>query len=325
MATFNFSGPVQSHTGFLGGGGTHLLPYSEDGVNFTFTVQNGDGAHFHSIGGGGFSAGESSGPNGATQDIFILDVTGAGQTRFDEAIQFTVTNLNGDWTVNGQPLVNGVNNLTGPQANLTFTPSAGGTFDFFVINSLTATINCFTAGTRIATPEGPRDVETLQAGDMVLTASGEAQPVKWLGYSHINTRLMHPAKVNPICITAGALGGGLPRRDLLISADHAIEIEGVLYNAGTLVNGTTIYQKSQMPRAGFTYYHVETEAHELLVAEGVPAESYIDYASRDSFDNGDETEARMIAEMPLPRISAARLVPPQVRAALAGRKTSLAA
>lgn len=161
----------------------------------------------------------------------------------------------------------------------------------------------------IATADGETPVEKLTAGDKIRTRDGRLTPVKWVGTQAINVRLTHPAKVNPVCITAGALGGGVPERDLYLSADLAIEIGGTLYNAGALGNGATIYQLRQMPREGFTYYHVETEAHELLLAKGVPAESCIDYASRDSFDNAPEGEGRVIPEMSLPRVSTARLVP----------------
>ncbi|WP_235862121.1 Hint domain-containing protein [Roseovarius litorisediminis] len=245
-----------------------------------------------------------------------MDVTGAGQTRFDGTIQVNVSFLAGSWTVNGQALATGINTLAGPAASLVFTNQSGSAGEILFINSLSATINCFTAGTQIATPQGVRDVETLQPGDMVLTASGNARAVKWLGYARVDTRLAHPAKINPICITAGALGNGLPKRDLYLSADHAIAIDGHLINAGALVNGTTIYQVQGKMPDGFTYYHVETDAHELLLAEGVAAESFIDYAGRDSFENGAEATAT-IPEMDMPRISSARLVPDHIRAALA--------
>ena len=71
-----------------------------------------------------------------------------------------------------------------------------------------------------------------------------------------------------------------------------------------------------MPQDGFTYYHVETVAHELLLAEGVAAESFIDYAGRDSFENAEEAQDRSIPEMALPRVSAKRLVPDSLRAGL---------
>lgn len=198
--------------------------------------------------------------------------------------------------------------------NRIFIEVSGG---YAYVNHITGTPNCFAAGTMIATEQGEVAVEDLKAGDLVRTADGRLTPVTWLGTQQIDTRLTHPAKVNPICITAGALGGGLPLRDLHVSADHAIEIDGTLYNAGVLVNGETIYQKRQMPKEGFTYYHVETEAHELLLAEGVAAESFIDYAGRNSFDNAADAGERVIPEMALPRVSAARLVPAALKVRLA--------
>ena len=155
-------------------------------------------------------------------------------------------------------------------------------------------------------------VEDLTVGTKLRTADGGTTTVKWLGEMPIDTRLVHPARANPVCITAGALGDGLPKQDLRLSPDHAIEIDGVLYNAGALVNGTTIYQERGKLPDGFTYYHIETVAHELLLAEGVPAESFVDYAGREAFDNGDEVRGP-IAEMDLPRISAARHVPAHLR------------
>ena len=170
-------------------------------------------------------------------------------------------------------------------------------------------LNCFCAGTLIDTPAGKRPVEELMAGDKVLTADGKETTVHWLGQQFVDTTLRHPRMVNPICITTGALGGGLPERDLFLSQDHAVAIDGTLYNAGALLNGETIYQVVEMPLDGFTYYHVETDAHELLVAEGVAAESYINYAGREGFDNAKAGTGREIAEMDLPRVSTSRMVP----------------
>ncbi len=188
--------------------------------------------------------------------------------------------------------------------------------DLATLGSLSLSINCFTPGTRIATPDGARTVETLQTDDLVLTTDGRAVPVTWLGKQTIDARTVHPEKVNPIRITAGALGYGMPERDLCLSPDHAVEIDGTLFNAGTLVNETTIYQEDGVLPEGFTYYHIETETHELLLAEGVAAESFVDYAGRDAFDNGDELRGP-IPEMDLPRVSSKRMVPDHIRARLA--------
>ncbi|MDJ0628936.1 MAG: Hint domain-containing protein [Rhodobacter sp.] len=188
------------------------------------------------------------------------------------------------------------------------------------IDQIVADLSCFTAGTHIATPDGPQAVETLVPGDRVMTADGRETAVRWLGEQRVDTRLTHPAKVNPICIAAGALADGVPSRDLWLSADHAVCIDGLLINAGALVNSTTIYQVAQMPLNGFTYYHVETDAHELLLAENTPAESFIDYAGRDGFINGEEHPGTAsIPEMGLHRISSARLVPDALRSRLHAR------
>jgi ribosomal protein S27E len=186
------------------------------------------------------------------------------------------------------------------------------------LHSLSATnVSCFCAGTRISTPNGSVNVETLVPGDTIASADGGTSKVKWLGRQPIDTQLMHPATVNPIRFTAGALGCGLPERDLTVSPDHAVAIDGYLINAGALVNGRTIYQVETMPKDGFTYYHVETETHNLLLAEGVAAETYIDYASIDAFENAKDRADTSIAEMAMPRVSTRRMVPEHIIRSLA--------
>jgi len=132
--------------------------------------------------------------------------------------------------------------------------------------------------------------------------------------------------VLPVRVTAGALGENLPRRDLLVSADHALLVDGVLAQAGALVNGTTIRREADVPEV-FTYWHVELADHALVLAEGVAAETFIDNVARLAFDNWDEHEAagseEPIAEMDLPRAKARRQVPVATRRRLAERTALL--
>ena len=179
--------------------------------------------------------------------------------------------------------------------------------------------NCFLTGTRIATPDGARPIETLRPGDRVLTAEGAATPVLWVWRQEITNIFGLGEARAPIRVAAHALAPGCPARDLIVTADHALLIDGFLINAGALVNGTTITAEplARMP-ARFSYWHVETGEHTVLLAENCPAESFIDYTPRESFDNYAAYldrfgEARIIEEMPIPRISTHRLLLPELR------------
>lgn len=182
---------------------------------------------------------------------------------------------------------------------------------------------CFYPGTLIATPAGAVPVEALGAGDLVLTADGRQVAVRWMARQAVAIRFADPLKALPIRIRAGALGEGLPARDLLVSPRHALLVEGVLVQAGALVNGTTIARETDVPEV-FTYWHVETADHSLILAEGVAAETFVDNVDRERFDNWDEYlalvgQAEPVTEMDLPRAKSHRQVPAAVRARVEAR------
>ena len=179
---------------------------------------------------------------------------------------------------------------------------------------------CFLAGTLIRTPEGGVAVEALQPGDLVMTTSGLAKPVLWVGRRAVETRLAHPLTDTPIRFKAHALGLNMPERDLYVSPDHALLVDGVLVQAGALVNGTTIARPRDLPET-FTYYHVELENHDFLYAEGLPAETFLDNGQRAGFDNASEFpgRARPAEEMDLPRVKSRRQLPKWLASALARR------
>ncbi len=144
---------------------------------------------------------------------------------------------------------------------------------------------CFLKGTRIATARGEAAVETLRAGDHVRTASGALRPVKWIGWREIDLALHPwPLEVFPVRVRAHAFGPNLPRRDLWLSPQHAVHIEGVLIPIIRLANGATVEQT----RANrVSYWHVELESHDVLLAENLPAESFLDCESRSGFANAN--------------------------------------
>jgi hypothetical protein len=147
---------------------------------------------------------------------------------------------------------------------------------------------CFAEGTRIVTPNGEDAVENLRAGDMVLAMrNGQAgfEPLRWVGFMDVAVprNAAMAAKTAPILIKAGALAPGMPARDLRVSPDHAMEMDGHLIPAKHLVNGSSIIQEVWCRRV--RYFHLELEAHGLLLSEGTWSESYLDDANRHAFNN----------------------------------------
>ncbi len=208
-------------------------------------------------------------------------------------------------------------------ADANLAPLTAGGFTSVYTGNGAQVFNCFATGTRIATPDGEKAIETLKPGDRVVTHDGRSTPAIWVARQTVaNPRGVELGR-KPVRIDAGALGPDLPNRPLTVTADHALLFGDMLINAGTLAeDGTPIrfLPLSDMPTK-FVWWHVELENHECVVANGVPAESFIDYVGRSGFDNYDEYleiagADRLIAEMPFARISAHRLVPPDLREAL---------
>jgi len=143
---------------------------------------------------------------------------------------------------------------------------------------------CYASGTFILTDRGEIAVEHLAAGDHVTTMSGASRPIRWIGYRRIDcSRHPDPRQVWPVRIGAGAFDESLPRRDLWLSPDHAVYMRGMLIPIKLLVNGSTI---RQIQTNAVAYYHVELSRHDILLAEGLPAESYLDTGNRYMFENG---------------------------------------
>ena len=192
----------------------------------------------------------------------------------------TITLLNGG--VTDTLTLSGITNASGTW--FVDAVASGGSTEVFL-----STAVCFAAGTRVLTATGERVVESLLQSDIVLTlADGElsARAVKWVGRRRIDlTAHPRPETVAPIRIRRGAFADNMPHTDLLVSPDHAIFVDGKLICARQLVNGTTIRQEQDW--TSVDYYHVELDAHAILLAEGLPAESYLDTGNRGFFGNSD--------------------------------------
>jgi T5SS/PEP-CTERM-associated repeat protein len=185
-------------------------------------------------------------------------------------------------------------------------PDIVSAYDLQVMNILgydIPSVTCFAAGTRILTERGEVPVRDLRIGDLVRTRLNESlTPVVWIGRRRVNcARHPDPRKVWPVRVRAGAFGDGMPHRDLWLSPDHAVHVNDVLIPIKYLINGTSI---AQVAVDEITYYHVELPRHDVLLAEGLPAESYLDAGDRYNFDNHGDV-IRLHADFATPRMGAA--------------------
>lgn len=147
---------------------------------------------------------------------------------------------------------------------------------------------CFATGTRIKTTDGDVPVETLRIGARAVLANGETAPVIWIGHRDVEFgNEPDPRAVWPVRVRAGAFGPGLPVRDLYLSPDHAVFVDGVLVPVKHLIDGVAI---APVPRDRVTWWHVELPRHAVLLAEGLPCESFLDTGARD--DTGQKRARR---------------------------------
>jgi len=252
-----------------GGAGNDVL-YGGTGRD---TIQGGAGRDAIHSGGGSLVYG------GADQDTIyggIGDTIDGGGTGIDQDVL--------DLTAWGWSHVRVHKSLSNPENGyVEFLDNLGAVIGTLQFTDVETVIPCFTPGTRILTEGGERPVEDLRPGDMVATRDGGMQPVAWTGRKRLSlAHLAANPALRPVLIPAGAFGPGLPARDMRVSAQHRILLQGpraemlfgeseVLVAALHLCGRMGIRQELSF---GVDYIHVMFESHQILRSDGIWSESF---------------------------------------------------
>ncbi len=167
--------------------------------------------------------------------------------------------------------------------------------------SFSSDVPCFLRGTRIRAESGEIAVEHLTIGDLVWTAGGELRQVRWIGRRrYLRHKLVSPfwPRIAPVRIRRDALGPGCPSRDLLVSPEHSLFLQGHLINAKNLVNGRSI--APDLSIGDVEYFHIELDRHAVIFAENAAAETYLDNGNAAQFDNAAERIGACRRGLPAP-------------------------
>lgn len=164
----------------------------------------------------------------------------------------------------------------------TGTAASGLYYERAVINNI-GTVPCFCAGTLIDTPSGSRSIETLRAGDFVLTRDRGAQQIRWIGARSVSKEdLAKTPSLNPILIEKGALSTNVPARDLMVSPQHRMllrsrVVERMFDESEVLVAAAALTDVAGISRISMNdtvrYYHILLDNHEVILANGAETES----------------------------------------------------
>ena len=125
----------------------------------------------------------------------------------------------------------------------------------------------------------------LAVGDNVVTLSGAKRPIVWIGTGSARVAPAHRGAATPIFIRKGALADNVPHHDLYVTKGHSLFVDGVLIPAEFLVNHRSILWDDRAGQVEF--YHIELATHDVLLADGAPAETYRDDGNRYLFNNGN--------------------------------------
>jgi hypothetical protein len=192
-------------------------------------------------------------------------------------------------TVTGSSYAGGVLTLTEASGSATLDLAGSFTTDEFQVTNVAGgaeiTALCFCTDTLIETPAGPKKVQHLAPGDLVVTFGGKVRPVVWIGTGAVLATYGRRNAATPVIVHKGALAANVPYHDMRVTKGHSFLIDDVLIPVEFLVNHRSIEWDDRAQEVKL--YHIELETHDVLVANGAPAESYRDDGNRWLFHNAN--------------------------------------
>lgn len=220
---------------------------------------------------------------------------------------------NGDVFVGDMQNLGNLDNLTIRSIELT-APNTTDAAGYNTYQSTSNTFVCYCAGTEIDTPDGPRRIETLRAGDTVLTKDAGSQSLIWVGSTRVNVQ----GAQGPIRIAADALGPGIPKRALYVSAQHRVMVRSKIAfrmfgTAEILLPAKRLLVMDGVTRPDATssvrYWHLLCETHHLVRANGAWAETLLPAKMAMRALNATVRQATCPVLPTLPTGNTARVVP----------------
>ncbi|MDQ7069231.1 MAG: Hint domain-containing protein [Rhodobacterales bacterium] len=250
--------------------------------------------------------------SGRARRLLARDIDPANEPLMDGS--FVVTDGAQSYTVtvievggNAQPLLMFLDGYPPRNADLWIVHQALDNMIFNPRSQTSGGVICFTPGTRIQTPDGPRLIEELREGDRVQTKDNGAQEILWVGSRRMTgARLFAMPKLRPIRFRPGALGIERPEAELLVSPEHRMIVRGkiaqtlfntpeVLVAAKDLVNGHSIAVDAILKEV--TYIHLMLPDHQIMWANGVETESF--HPANTALSTLAENDrARLLAQSP---------------------------
>lgn len=253
----------------------------------------------------------------AGQDVYVIDTATSssftGLHKFD-AIALddggtvsTFLSFKGSVTATAGPANGMTSTALGPSGNSNSFETADEGASYAVQTTPNSgTVPCFVEGTMILTPAGYRQIETLQAGDKVITRNSGAQALRWIGSRKIDRQTGHITDYRPIMIPANAIAPGIPTSDLFVSPNHRIMLKhaqcALLFGQSeVLVSAKSLIGKNGIARLGasfgFRYFHLLFDQHEVITSNGLSTESFHpNHVGLDAFEA--ETREQVLSLFP---------------------------